>query len=361
MLWTQAQSLLIELEEGAQPPLSRVYPLLGNELAALWEFLDDNLCSGFITSSGSPFGALVLFIKKKSGALCLCVDFRGLNKITKKDRYPLPLISDLLDAPSDEWKTAFRTRYGSYQWNVIPKGLTNAPAAFQHFINSIFADLLDVCVVVYLDNILIYSENMDNHEKHVKEVLRQLKKHSLYCNPKKCEFHVSECEFLGFILSPDGFRMAEDKVRAITDWPVPRKIKDIQSFLGKDVRWNWRPEAQKAFEDLKEAFTRALVLTHWEPNCPITIETYTSDYAIAAILSITLSNSELHPVAFLSRTLTGAELNYNMHDKELLAIFKAFKSWRHYLKGAANPIDIITDHKNLEYFSTTKILTQRQV
>uniref|UniRef100_A0A0W0FXG0 Reverse transcriptase domain-containing protein n=1 Tax=Moniliophthora roreri TaxID=221103 RepID=A0A0W0FXG0_MONRR len=164
--------LKIELEEEAQPPLGQVYSLLGNELAALQEFLDDNLHSGFITSSGSPFGAPVLFIKKKSGALCLCVDFQGLNKITKKDHYPLPIISNLLDALSDKWKTAFWTRYGSYQWNFISEGLTNAPAAFQRFVNSIFTDLLDVCVVVYLNNILIYSENMDNHEKHVKEVLQ---------------------------------------------------------------------------------------------------------------------------------------------------------------------------------------------
>ncbi|ESK81935.1 hypothetical protein Moror_15414 [Moniliophthora roreri MCA 2997] len=145
--------------------------LLDNKLAALWEFLDNNLYSGFITSSGSPFGAPVLFIKKKSGALHLCVDFQGLNKITKKNHYPLPLISDLLNAPSDEWKTAFQTRYSSYQWNIIPEGLTNTPAAFQHFVNSIFADLLDICIIVYLDNILIYSKNMDDHEKHVKEVL----------------------------------------------------------------------------------------------------------------------------------------------------------------------------------------------
>ncbi|ESK80613.1 gag polymerase env [Moniliophthora roreri MCA 2997] len=162
---------------------------------------------------------------------------------------------------------------------------------------------------------------MDDHEKHIKEVLWWLKKHSLFCNPKKCEFHISECEFLGYILSPNGFHMAEDK----------------------DIKWNWGPEAQKVFVDLKEAFTQALVLTHWEPDWLITIETDTSDYAIATILSITLSN---------------AKLNYNMHDKELLAIFKAFKTWCHYLEGALNPIDIVTGHKNLEYFSTTKILMQ---
>ncbi|EEB88915.1 hypothetical protein MPER_13056, partial [Moniliophthora perniciosa FA553] len=378
--------LKIELEEGTQPPLGRIYPLSEAELKALREFLNDHLCSGFITSSGSPFGAPVLFVKKKSGALRLCVDFRGLNKITKKDRYPLPLISDLLDAPNkasvytkldlrhayhlvriaegDEWKTAFRTRYGSYQWNVIPEGLTNAPAAFQRFVNSIFADMLDVCVVVYLDDILIFSENMDDHRKHVKEVLRRLEKHGLYCNPTKCEFHVSECEFLGYILSPDGFRMAEDKVKAITDWPAPRKVKDIQSFLGfcnfyrrfiygysdithplnrltrKDVRWTWGPDQQSAFDTLKEAFTRAPILTHWEPDRQITVETDASDYAIAAILSITLDDGQLHPVAFLSRTLHAAELNYDTHDKELLAIFEAFKTWRHYLEGSGSPIDV---------------------
>uniref|UniRef100_A0A0W0FN45 Reverse transcriptase domain-containing protein n=1 Tax=Moniliophthora roreri TaxID=221103 RepID=A0A0W0FN45_MONRR len=163
--------LKIELEEGAQPPLGRVYPLSGNELAALQEFLDDNLHSGFITSSGSPFGAPVLFVKKKSGALCLCVDFRGLNKITKKDHYPLPLISDLLDALSKAKVYTKLNLHHVYHLVQVAEGLTNAPAAFQHFINSIFADLLDVCVVIYLDDILIYSKNMDDHKKHVKEVL----------------------------------------------------------------------------------------------------------------------------------------------------------------------------------------------
>ncbi|ESK81460.1 reverse transcriptase [Moniliophthora roreri MCA 2997] len=186
---------------------------------------------------------------------------------------------------------------------------------------------------------------MDNHEKHVKKVLWQLKKvfwqlkkHGLFCNPRKCKFHMSECKFLSYILSPDSFQMAEDK----------------------NIKWNWGLEAQKAFVDLKEAFTQAPVLTHWEPDQLITIKTDASDYAVAAILSITLSNSELHPVVFLSRTLMGAELNYDTHDKELLAIFEVFKTWHHYLEGALNPIDIVTNHKNLKYFSTTKILTRRQ-
>ncbi len=196
----------------------------------------------------------MLFVKKKTGELRLCVDFHGLNKISKKDRYPLPLISDLLNsarsariytkldlrhayhlvriAEGDEWKTAFQTRYGSFEWRVMPFGLTNAPAAFQRFVNDIFADMLDVSVVVYLDDILIYSDNPADHQEHICEVLRRLRANGLYCKGSKCEFHWDSVEYLGYILSPEGLRMSEDKVKAILDWPVPRKVKDIQSFLG---------------------------------------------------------------------------------------------------------------------------------
>jgi len=185
--------LKIEIEDGAKPPLGPIYPLSESELVALREFIDEHLAMGFIRSSKSPFGAPVLFVKKKDGSLRLCVDFRRLNTITRKDKYPLPLISDLLDAPrrahvftkldlkhayhlvrvapGDEWKTAFRTRYGSFKWLVMPFRLTNAPSVFQRFVNEIFADLLDVYVLVYLDDILIFSDNMADHKKHVKEVL----------------------------------------------------------------------------------------------------------------------------------------------------------------------------------------------
>ena len=178
--------------------------------------------------------------------------------------------------------------------------------------------------------------------------------------------------------------MDESKVKAIRDWPEPRKVKDIQSFLGfanfyrrfihnfsaltvpltrltrKGTPWNFDTKCQNAFNALKAAFTSAPIPTHWQPDRPITIETDASDYALAAILSITTVDGEIHPVAFLSRTFTSTELNYDVHDKELLAIFKAFKSWRHYLEGSGIPIDVVTDHKNLEYFATTKLLTRRQ-
>jgi hypothetical protein len=135
-------------------------------------------------------------------------------------------------AEGDEWKTAFRTRYGSYEWLVIPEGLTNAPAAFQRFVNSIFADMLDICVIVYLDDILIYSLDLASHKQHVLEVLRRLRKHKLYAKPEKCEFHSDSVEYLGYLLSPTGLTMSSEKIQSIIDWPEPRKVKDIQSFLG---------------------------------------------------------------------------------------------------------------------------------
>ena len=172
----------------------------------------------------------------------------------KKDRYPLPHISDLLDSPQkarfytkielhhayhlvhiqegDEWKTSFRTRYGSFKWRIMPFGLTNAPTAFKHFMNDIFGDLLNVCMLVYLDDILIYSDSEEEHIWHIREVLHRLRQHNLYACTDKCFFHVQTVEYLGYILSPSGLTMAADKVQVIQDWPEPRKIKDIQSFLG---------------------------------------------------------------------------------------------------------------------------------
>jgi len=174
--------------------------------------------------------------------------------MTRKDQYPIPLLSDLLDAPNkariyskidlrsayhlvhivegDKWKTTFHTRYGSFEWLVMPFGLFNAPAAFQCFMNEILADLLDVCVVVYLDDILIYSENLEEHRQHVKEVLKRLRKHKLYMFSPKCLFHQDKIEFLGYIISTTGLQMDESKVQTIRDWSAPRRVKDVQSFLG---------------------------------------------------------------------------------------------------------------------------------
>ena len=262
--------------------------------------------------------------------------------------------------------------------------LTNAPTAFQQFMNDIFSDLLDVCVMIYLDDILIYLNNMSKHHQHVKEVLKCLCKAGFYTKAEKYEFHSESVEYLEYILSSSGLTMSDDKIKIIQDWPEPKKVKDIQSFLSfanfyhwfifnyldivilltrltqKDIPWKFDSSCQDAFNSLKKAFTSTPILTHWIPDAQLIVETDASDYALAAILSIVNKNNEVHPVAFHSYTFTVAELNYDTHDKKLLAIFKAFKIWQHYLEGPAYPIDVVTDHKNLEYFSTTKVLTQRQ-
>ena len=245
-------------------------------------------------------------------------------------------------------------------------------------------DLLDVCVVVYLDDILIYSQDLESHREHICEVLRCLQKHNLFAKPEKCEFHTTSTEYLSFCLSPNGLSMSAEKVKAISDWPEPRKVKDIQSFLRfvnfyhrfihnysnivvpltrltrKDTPWKFTDDCRSAFNLLKKAFTSAPILTHWVPDALLVVETDTLDYAIAGILSIIGADSELQPVAYYLQTLSAPELNYDTHDKELLAIFEAFKHWRHYLKGSASLVNVVTNHKNLEYFSSSKVLTHRQ-
>ena len=256
--------------------------------------------------------------------------------------------------------------------------------AFQWFVNTVFADLLNVCVIVYLDDILIYSADKASHKEHVWEVLWRLCKHGLYAKPEKCEFHTDSTEYLRYQLSLSGLTMSLDKVQTIQDWPKPWKVKNIQSFLGftnfyqrfidnysdiitpltcltcKGTAWSFSDSCCSAFYRLKDAFTSAPILTHWSPDAPMIAETDTSDYAIAGILSLCCSNDEIRPVAYYSWTLSAPELNYDTHNKELLAIHEAFKLWRYYLEGSAAPIDVVTDHKNLEYFATTKLLTRWQ-
>src|SRR5258706_3691568 len=262
--------------------------------------------------------------------------------------------------------------------------LTNAPASFQHFMNDVFKDLLDMCIVVYLDNILIYSENPLKHKKHVREVLQQLCTHSLFVKLEKCEFNIDTTSFLGFVISPDSLSLDESKIQVIRDWPTPRKVKDVQSFLGfanfyhhfitnysdmsvpltrlmcKNVCWEWLPSCQEVFRLLKYAFTCTPILHHFDLSLPPIVETDAFDYAIASILSLRAADGDVHPIAFYSCTLHSAELNYNTHNKELLAIFEAFKTWRHYLKSPIHTINVVTDHKHLEYFTTTKTLSHRQ-
>jgi len=259
--------------------------------------------------------------------------------------------------------------------------LTNTPTTFQWFMNDIFKDLLDVCVVVYLDDILIYSEDQSEHEKHVHQVLQWLWDNNLFAKLEKCKFDVNTTNFLGYIISPEGLRMDDLKVQVIQEWPVPRKVKDIQLFLGfanfyhcfivnysdvtiplmhltcKNSAWNWLSSCQEAFTLLKKVFTTALILCHFDPSMPPIIETDALDYAIMGVFLLCAEDGNVLPITFYSHTLTGVELNYDTHDKELLAIFNAFKTWHHYLELPHHTINVVTNHKNLEYFFSTKVLS----
>jgi hypothetical protein len=387
----------IPLEPGTKPPFGTIYPLSAVELKALDEYLEDNLAKGFIRHSSSPAGAPILFVKKSDGSLRLCVDYRGLNKITVKNRYPLPLIQENLDrlqaakffskidlrgaynliriAAGEEWKTAFRTRYGLFEYLVMPVGLTNAPASFQQLMNEVLREFLDIFVIVYLDDILIYSKTREDHIHHIKEVLEKLRKHRLWAKAEKCRFFQTSVDFLGYIVFQDGVSMDSAKVKTILEWKPPRNVKDVQVFLvfanfyrkfikgyskitepltrllRKDNKFLWSEKTQIAFDTLKTAFTSAPILTHFNPQRPIVLETDASDYALAGILSHSDSHGNLQPIAFYSRKFNDAELNYEIYDKELLYA---------YCEGSLQKITIYSDHRNLEYFSTSKVLTRRQ-
>jgi hypothetical protein len=265
----------------------------------------------------------------------------------------------------------------------MPFGLTNAPAVFQHMMNDIFREYLDHFVVIYLDDILVFSSNIKEHTRHVRLVLAKLREHGLYAKSEKCEFDRTCVEFLGYVISTQGITMDTQKVKTIQEWVVPTRVRDVQSFLGfanfyrrfikgfsviaqplialtrKDATFEWTTAAQKAFDLLKRAFTTAPVLLHPDPTKPFQVETDASDFAIGAILSQPDEDGVLHPVAYYSRKFTAPEINYPIYDKELLAIIAAFEEWRPYLAGAQHRVQVITDHKNLIYFSTTRTLNRR--
>jgi transposase InsO family protein len=398
----------IQLKEGETAPWGPIYPLSEAELETLREWLKEMLRTGKIRRSTSSASSPILFVPKPHGrGLRLCVDYRGLNRITVANRYPLPLMAELQDRirgakvftkmdlkngyhlvrikEGDEWKTAFRTRYGLYEFLVMPFGLCNAPATFQDMINHIFRDLLDQGLVAYIDDLLIYAPTQEQHDQIVTEVLTRLRRHRLAVAAEKCEWAKEEVEFLGYVIGREGVKMSQEKVEAVLEWKSPQSLAETQQFLGfanfyrRFIRdysriakplteltkgngrnWTWTTEAERAFVELKGRFTSAPVLAHFDPARPAIIETDASDFALGAILSQRDDHNQLHPVAFHSRKFTPAEINYEIHDKELLAVVDAFKYWRRYLEGATHQVQVFSDHQNLEYFTTTKVLNRRQ-
>jgi hypothetical protein len=395
----------IILEEGKKPTFGPIYGLSEKELEALREYIQVNLKKGFIRESESPAGYPIMFVPKKNGKLRPCIDFRKLNDITVKNRYPLPNISELRDRlahaqiftaldlrgaynlirmkEGEEWKTAFRSRYGHYEYLVMPFGLTNAPATCQALINNVLREHLDIFVIAYLDDILIYSENEKEHKEHVHKVLTLLQEYALAVDPDKCKWHQEEVEFLGCMVGKNGVRMSEDKIKVVKEWPTPMTVKEIQSFLGfvnfnrqfiqnfsliaipltrltrKETPWKWTEKQDEAFTTLKDACIAPPVLIAFRSGEPLRFETDASDLAIG-MCAKQERDGKWHPIAYHSRKLTAPEENYDVHDKELLAIVVALEHWRIYAESCSD-LTVFSDHKNLTTFTTTKVLNRRQV
>jgi predicted aspartyl protease len=321
----------IPLIDNQIPPFKLLRALDETQLQTLKEYIDSSIKKGWIHSSTSPAGAPIHFIKKKDGGLCLCIDYQGLNAITIKDRTPLPLIGEALDrlskakvytkldvqdayhnlciAKGDEWKTAFQTKYSLYEYLVMPFGLTNAPASFQHWMNEVLSDYLDIFCIAYLDDILIYSDNITQYREHIRLILERIRQVGLSLKPTKCEFHTHKTEYLGYIIAPEGISMDPEKVNAVKEWQQPTTVKGIQSFLGfanfyrrfirdfskittpltkliwKDTPFVWDDAAQQAFEKIKTAMISRPILHYFDPTRLLTLETDASDYAIGAVCS----------------------------------------------------------------------------
>ncbi len=303
----------IELIPGSCPPRGRIFSLSSPECTAMDTYIKESLAAGIIRTSTSPAGVGFFFVGKKDGGLRPCIDYRGLNKITVRNRYPLPLMAtafELLQEASfftkldlrnayhlmrirqgDEWKMAFNTPTGHYEYLVMPFGLTNAPAVFQALINDVLRDMLNQFVFVYLDDILIFSGSLEEHEGHVSRVLQRLLDNHLYMKPEKCEFHVTQAQFLGFIITPGHVEMEPKKVEAVLNWPIPTTVKEVQRFIGfanfyrrfitnfssvvapltaltkgGGIKIHWGPEAAGAFEGLKRRFTSAPILSIPDPE-----------------------------------------------------------------------------------------------
>ena len=397
----------IELKADVELSGTKIYPLSPVEQDEMDAFLTEHLQTGRIRPSKSPVAAPVFFVKKKDGRLRFVQDYRKLNAATVKNVYPLPLVSDILNKVArakiftkldvrwgynnirirdgDEWKAAFRTNRGLFEPLVMFFGLTNSPATFQTMMNHLFKELIDEGVVaVYMDDILIFTETLEHHQQIVRRVLKIMRDNQLFLKAEKCDFEQSTVEYLGLILSPGQVAMDPVKIAGVRDWPVPTTVKEVQSFLGfvnfyrrfiqdfshmarplhdltqKDKPWVWNEAQQKSFDDLKSAITSTPILVQPDFDRPFRLETDSSNFATGAVLSQQREDDKWHPVGFISKSLSEAERNYEIHDKELLAVIRGLEEFRHLLEGAKHQIEVLTDHRNLVYFMTAQSLTRRQ-
>ncbi|KAK9391826.1 hypothetical protein NXF25_017413 [Crotalus adamanteus] len=406
----------IDIVPGARLPKPRMYPMSPKELEELRRYIDKNLERGFIQPARSRIAAPVIFQGKKDGGLRLCVDFRGLNAVSTENMYPLPLLKDMLShlsqgrvftkldlreayyririKPGDEWKTAFNCPLGSFQFTVMPFGLKGAPAVFMQTINAVLHQHLYRGVLVYLDDILIYSKTMAEHIPLVREVLHKLLQAQLFVKLSKCEFHKTSIEYLGYKISAAGIEMDPGKVKAVLGWQAPRTRRQLQSFLGfanfyrqfvphfaqvalpltdmlrtrnsparprPGQQLAWSKESQAAFERLKALFAKEPILLHPDPEKQYIVQADASEVAVGAVLLQRNPEGKLQPCAYTSRKLSETERRWAIWEKEAFAIKWALATWRHFLEGAKYEIEIWTDHKNLAVLQSPRRLNPKHV
>jgi transposase InsO family protein len=388
-------------------PWSPLYGMSKDELLVLRKTISDLTDKGFIRASSSSAAAPAIFVKKPGGGLRFVVDYRKLNEITKKDRYPLPLIQETLRTiakakwiskvdviqafhririkEGDEHKTAFRTRYGSYEWLVTPFGLTGAPATFQRYINWTLRDLLDICCSAYVDDVLIYtSGSRKEHRLKVKEVVARLNAAGLQLDVDKSAFEVKSVKYLGYIVEAGkGVRVDPEKIKAIVEWEQPTTVKGVRGFLGfanyyrefvknyseiarpltaltkKGQEFRWTEECSQAFEELKNALINSPIRAQFDPDRETFIECDSSGYVVGGELSQKGDDELIHPVAYFSKKLAPMEANYPIHDKEMLAIILCLRHWRAELLSVEK-FTVYSDHKNLKHFLQKQRLSERQ-
>ena len=385
---------------GAEPYVRYPYRLSRPEMLEAEVQIKDLIATGRIRVSSSPWGAPILFARKKDGGLRMCVDYRALNKLTEKNKYPLPRIDDLLDklrsasffssldlasgfwqipvVEEDRAKTAFLTPMGQFEWNVIPFGLCNAPSTFQAMMDTVLREYVGQFTVVYMDDVMVFSETIEEHLRHLELVFRRLQQYGLYCRPHKCNFLRPEIKFLGFIVGGGRQRVDPETTRVVREWPLPREHTHVCSFLGlvnhcrKYIRglaatalpltrlmsekepFEWGGEQQAAFDALKAALCESPVLRLYDPDKPIRVVTDASDWAVGAVLLQDFGEG-WQPVAYDSVKLKPAETRYSTYDRELYAILRALRHWRCYLFG--QHFEVITDHATLRHLMTQPLLT----
>jgi hypothetical protein len=389
----------IDLIPGTAPIAKRPYHMAPTELAELKLQITELQQKGYIHPSSSVWGAPVLFITKKDGSMRMCIDYRSLNEVTIKNKYPLPRIDDLFDQlqgakyfskidlrsgyhqlrirEADIQKTTFVTRYRQYEFTVMPFGLTNAPTFFMNLMNKVFMEELDKFVIVFIDNILIYSKSREDHEHHLRIVLERLRAHRLYGKLSKCEFWLEKIAFLGHILTAEGIEVDPSKVEAVSKCKQPSNVSEVRSFLGmvgyyrrfikgfssiarpmtellkKDNKFVWTPKCEESFQIIKKNLTTTPVLTLPDIHHDFVVFCDASSQGLGCVL---MQNEEV--IAYASRLLKPHEQNYPTHDLELAAIVHALKIWRHYL--IRKKCHIFTDHKSLKYIFTQPDLNLHQ-